>query len=146
MAPLDYATALLLDAPDRKLAARPSMALARSIEHGVPVAVLEKVARRIAPGDAGFVYRIVTKATLTRRRAAADHRLSHQEGERLARISRVFDFACEVFGTEAAARLFLNRAHPMLDGATPLDVAISTGPGSEVVMGILGRAAYGSAA
>ncbi len=140
------ATDYLLDARDRNIGARPSLALARSISQGVSVAALERIARRIAPDDPGFVFRIVPKATLTRRRKAPGHRLHPDEGERLARVSRVFDFACEVLGDETRARVFLTRAHPMLDGDTPLDVALATGPGAEVVLNVLGRAAYGSAA
>jgi len=34
----------------------------------------------------------------------------------------------------------------MLDGKAPLDVALATGPGADVVINLLGRAAYGGGA
>lgn len=119
------------------------LALAASIENGLPVAALDLLADTVAPDDARFKFRLVPKATLERRRRSASQKLSHEEGDRLARLAKVFSFAVDIFGTPERAREFLSRPHAMLDGRAPLDVALGTSPGADLVVNLLGRAAYG---
>ena len=130
-------------AQGNKPLATPFELIAR-IARGLPLSALERVTASIAPGDAGFKYRIIPKASLARRRH--DKRLTAAEGERLARIAAVWAFACEVWGDEAEARSFLFRAHPMLQDRPPIDLAIDSDLGARLVEGILGRLQYGSAA
>jgi putative toxin-antitoxin system antitoxin component (TIGR02293 family) len=54
--------------------------------------------------------------------------------------------ARDVWGGEDAARAFLFRPHPMLEGQRPVDVVLATEFGRPLVEGILGRLQYGSAA
>lgn len=118
--------------------------LASSIEEGLPVAALDRVADAVAPEDAQFKFRLIPKATLERRRKSAARRLTDDEGDQLARIAKVFVFAADVYkGDVVRAREFLNRPHPMLEQRTPLDLTIGSGPGADIVINILGRAAYG---
>jgi len=49
-------------------------------------------------------------------------------------------------GSKEAAREFLFRPHPMIEDKRPIDVVIQNEFGSEVVVDILGRLKYGSAA
>jgi putative toxin-antitoxin system antitoxin component (TIGR02293 family) len=122
---------------------RPVLGLAYSVQKGLPVSALDRVAGRVSPDNIRrFTYRIVPKPTLERRRRDKKP-LTTEESDRLARIAKVFAFAFEVFGDEAKARSFLDRRHPMLDDAVPLDVALATGPGADAVINLLGRAAYG---
>lgn len=122
------------------------LTLAYSIENGLPVAALDRLAERVAPDDARFKFRLIPKATLERRRKSASRRLTSEEGDRLARLAKVFSFALGIYQAPDKAREFLNRPHPMLDGKPPLDVALATGPGADLVINILGRAAYGGGA
>ena len=55
----------------------------------------------------------------------------------------MFSFALDIYHAPEKAREFLTRPHPMLDGKPPLDVALATGPGADLVINLLGRAAYG---
>ena len=119
------------------------LALATSIESGLPVAALDRLADTVAPDDARFKFRLVPKATLERRRRSSSQRLSRDEGDRLARLAKVFSFALDIYGTPERAREFLSRPHAMLDGKAPLDVALATSPGADLVVNLLGRAAYG---
>ncbi|MBO0905744.1 antitoxin Xre/MbcA/ParS toxin-binding domain-containing protein [Jiella sonneratiae] len=119
------------------------LAVVASIEAGLPVAALDRLAETVAPDDAQFKFRLVPKATLERRRRSADKRLTSEEGDRLARLAKVFGFALEVFKSPEKAREFLGRPHPMLEGKPPLDVALGTSPGADLVVNLLGRAAYG---
>lgn len=122
------------------------LALAYSIERGLPVAALDRLADVVAPDDVHFKYRLIAKATLERRRKSPTRRLTSEEGDRLARLAKVFSFALDIYRSPDAARAFLGRGHPMLDGKAPLDVALATGPGADLVINLLGRAAYGGGA
>jgi putative toxin-antitoxin system antitoxin component (TIGR02293 family) len=96
----------------------------------------------VSPHDVRrFTYRVVPKPTLERRRKEKQP-LTSAESDRLARIAKVFAFALEVFRDEAKVRSFLDRPHPMLDDKAPLDIALATGPGTDAVINLLGRAAY----
>ena len=114
------------------------------IEKGLPIATLDRLARTLAPADAQFKYRLVPKATYERRKTS--HRLSSEEGARVTRLARVWGLALEVWGTEAEARDFMFRPHAMLEDALPIDVAIRSEIGADLVLGILGGLKYGSAA
>jgi putative toxin-antitoxin system antitoxin component (TIGR02293 family) len=128
----------------KESAARSPLGLVSRIENGLPVGALERIAHLVAPGDAQFKYRLVPKATYERRKAA--RRLSSDEGTLLARVARVWSLAREVWGSDEAARDFLFRAHPMIEDKRPIDVVLQNEIGSEMVIDILGRLKYGSAA
>jgi putative toxin-antitoxin system antitoxin component (TIGR02293 family) len=133
----------VLGLPAKEAAARSPFGLITRIEHGLPVDALERVARLLAPGDAQFKYRLVPKATYERRKNS--HRLSSDEGTRLARIARVWSLALEVWQSEDEARDFLFRPHPMVEDKRPIDVVIQSEFGAEMVVDILGRLKNGSA-
>jgi putative toxin-antitoxin system antitoxin component (TIGR02293 family) len=125
--------------------AESTLSLALSIEKGLPVAALDRVARFVAPESRNvWVHRFVPKATLERRRKDKKP-LTAQEGDKVARVAKVATFAINIFKDEDKAREFLTRPHMMLENKTPIDVALSTGAGADAVMNILGRGAYGGA-
>jgi putative toxin-antitoxin system antitoxin component (TIGR02293 family) len=134
----------VLGFPAEAGAGRSVFDLISSIENGLPVDALERVARLLAPGDAQFKYRLVPKATLERRRNTG--RLSSDEGARLARVARVWGLAIDVWRDEDEARDFLFRPHPMIEDKRPIDVVIQNEFGGEMVVDILGGLKYGSAA
>jgi putative toxin-antitoxin system antitoxin component (TIGR02293 family) len=133
-------------------AAIQSMSLVREVERGFPLTALDKLAKAVAPDDAGFVFRVVSRATLMRRRKAlttepeaASARLSADESARVARLADVWALAREVWGGDEAARAFLFRPHMVLEGRCPIDVVLANEFGRPMVEGILGRLQYGSA-
>lgn len=123
-----------------------------AVTEGLPLSSLDRVVGRVAPEDSGFVYRMVPRPTLARRRKAvgsaapAPGVLSADEGSKVARLAEVWAMAREVWGSDEEARAFLFRPHPMLEGQTPIDVVLATEFGRPIVEGILGRLRYGSAA
>jgi putative toxin-antitoxin system antitoxin component (TIGR02293 family) len=117
------------------------LALAYSIEAGLPVSALDHLAEAVAPEDTRFKFRLIPKATLERRRRSTK-RFTTEEGDRLARIAKVYAVALDIYHDPAKVRDFLRRPHMMLDNKTPLDVALATGPGTDAVINLLGRAAY----
>lgn len=122
------------------------LSFAGQIERGFPVSTLERIARELAPDDPGFKFRIVPKATLSRRRSAEPARLSPDESQRLARLAGLWSAALETWGTAEEARRFLAAPHPLLEGRSPLDLALGSDYGARLVEEILGRLRFGSAA
>jgi putative toxin-antitoxin system antitoxin component (TIGR02293 family) len=121
-------------------------AVLEQIELGVELAALERLAQAVAPDDTGFRYAIVPKATLARRQRDPGGRLSAEETGRLVRIASLWALARKVWGDDAAARAFLRRPHMLLDGRTPLDIALGSELGARMAEDVLGRLANGSAA
>jgi putative toxin-antitoxin system antitoxin component (TIGR02293 family) len=126
--------------------------LMSAVEKGLPLRSLDRVVHAVAPSDAKFVFRIIPRATLARRRKVwatakdrAEGRLSPEEGTRLARLASVWAMALEVWGTEAAARQFMFETHALLHGRRPVDIVLENEFGRPIVEGILGRLRYGSA-
>ena len=123
-----------------------SLDLAKAVGEGLPVKAVDRVCAMIAPYEPSLRYRIVSKATLARRKRSERHRLSPEEGDRLARLARLWAFTVNVWGSEPAARRFLGEPHPLLGGRVPREVATETEIGARAVEELLGRLKYGSAA
>ena len=119
------------------------------LDKGLPLSALDQVVHDVAPEDSGFAYRLVPRATLARRRKgvgeAEQARLSPDEGSRVVRLAKVWALAQEVWGGDQAARAFLFRPHPLLEGRRPVDVVLANEFGRPLVEGILGGLHYGSA-
>lgn len=126
-------------------AAGSALGIANMVESGLSVAAVDRLTKMLAPDDPNLKYRFVPKPTLARRRKNRQ-RLSADEGNRVARVAKAFEMAMTIFQDERKARDFLTRPHAMLDDATPLDVALATGPGADAVVNLLGRAAYSGGA
>ncbi|MQM38784.1 hypothetical protein KBTX_02804 [wastewater metagenome] len=121
------------------------LSLSEELVHGLSISALDRLAQEVAPGDKAFPEMIVSRATLKRRRR--DKRpLSAYESEKLARTAGVWRMALDVYHDEDHARRFLHQPHPLLEGRTPLALAVESSVGAEAVEHILGRLKYGSAA
>lgn len=134
----------VLGLPTSKEGAGTPLGLIHLIERGLPVRAVERVADLLAPTDTAFKYRIVPKGTYERRKA--EHRLSADEGTRLARVARVWSLALEVWGGEEEARAFLFRRHAMLEDQRPIEVVLQNEIGGELVLEILGQLKFSVAA
>lgn len=123
------------------------LSLIQEVERGLPVSALDRLVRSMAPNDATFVFRLVPRATLARRRTggARAARLSPPESDRVARLAKVWAMAQEVWKDDDAAREFLFRPHMLLGGRPPIDVVLASEFGGPLVEGLLGRLQYGSA-
>ena len=118
--------------------------LIADVETGYAVAVLDRVARAVAPEDAGFRYRLVPKATLARR-AQTGGVLSAEESARVARLEKVWRAALEVWADPPAARAFLFRPHALLQSRAPIDLVLASEFGGPLVEQLLGALQNGSA-
>ena len=118
-----------------------------AVAGGLPLAALTNLCRQIAPEDKLFKYRFVSKATYARRVAAAtpaSANLSKAESERVARLSHLWTYAVEVWGSEYGARRFLREPHMLLGGRSGQDVALESEQGARMVEQILGRLQHGT--
>jgi putative toxin-antitoxin system antitoxin component (TIGR02293 family) len=97
------------------------MDLDRVVRAGLPKRSLQLVARHVVePGESAneLVYSVVPSATFKRR-----SKLSLEESQRTERLARVIALTETLWDHQDHARAFLNRAHPLLDGETPLNAA-----------------------
>lgn len=86
---------------------------------------------------------IIPEATFRRVRRARKP-LSREMSERLYEVGRVLEVARQSYsGDDAAAKAFLTRVHPLLDGRTPLDLAQRSSAGADAVVNLLRRAEAG---
>jgi len=136
--------ARILNIPMRRGSLAPTEFVAY-IEKGLKPESVTKFVKAVTPGSAELTYLIVPKATLTRR-LHEGKRLTPDESSRLARAARIWAHALTIWKSSDTAREFLLRPHPMLDGRKPLEMAIATDVGADVVDQLLGRLEYGSAA
>jgi uncharacterized protein (DUF2384 family) len=67
-------------------AANTRLGLANAMMSGLPVSALDRLASAVAPDDARFKFRLISKAKLERRKRSATRQLNGDEGNRLARL------------------------------------------------------------
>jgi putative toxin-antitoxin system antitoxin component (TIGR02293 family) len=113
------------------------------VDRGLPIRSLEKIADAVAPDDAAFKYRIVSKASLARSKTSK--RLSANHSVTVARLASIWAASLRIWKSEEGARGFLHRPHPLLAGRRPLDLVLENEIGADLVRSILGRLEYGSA-
>lgn len=117
--------------------------LVQSVEAGLPMTALTRLAAVMAPGDRQFKFRFVPEGTGAAQQR--HRRMTAEQGVRLVRLAKAFSFALEIYGQPEKARRFFFRPHMMLGGRPPIDVAIEADEGVEAVKGLLGRATFGAA-
>lgn len=134
--------AMLLDLPVRST----DIALVEAIEQGLTVSAAETLVAALDPaGDTLAVTALVPKATYHRAKKLRQ-RLGRDQSERLLAFARVAAEALRLYrGDNAKALAFLSAMHPMLANRTPLDLAISSTAGADLVLKLLFKADAGVA-
>lgn len=117
--------------------------LADHIAAGLKASATEGLINVLGRGT--VIGRIVPEATF-RRHKLNRKALSREMSERLYEIGRVVVVAKAAYsGDSEEARRFLGRPHPLLDGRTPLDLAIASSAGADAVINLLHKADAGVA-
>jgi putative toxin-antitoxin system antitoxin component (TIGR02293 family) len=117
--------------------------LARAIGEGLSAKTAEHLFQNGVFGTT--VLDIIPEATL-RRAKAGQKPLSREHSERVYELSRVMDAALQAYGNDRArATAFLTRAHPLLEGETPIALARMSSAGTDAVVALIGRAQAGVA-
>lgn len=129
----------------RRNPSRSPVKIVDRIQQGLPISALYRVSEQIAPGDSQFVFQIVPKASLARRKS--EHKpLTADESNRLARLASVWTLANSIWHDGELVRAFLFRPHLMLEDRKPIDCVLESELGAELVKNILGRLVHGTAA
>jgi putative toxin-antitoxin system antitoxin component (TIGR02293 family) len=110
---------------------------------GFPVKALDRIAEEIAPGDLKFKYQIVPKASYARSKMT--RRLSSPQSVVVTRLASIWAQAVRIWKSQAAARSFLARPHPVLGHRKPIDLVLENEIGAGLVRDVLGRLESGSA-
>ena len=117
--------------------------LALSVSNGLLPRSAQALAKLL--GANRVIGPMIPDATLRRARKVGKP-LSRVHSARLYEVGRVLDaVSCAYRGDRSAIEVFLDRAHPLLEGNTPLDLARSGSAGAEVVLNLVRRAQAGMA-
>jgi putative toxin-antitoxin system antitoxin component (TIGR02293 family) len=115
------------------------------ISHGIPANSAVHAARIMDPAGSHLkASDLVPKSTLHRLKDG-DKPLSTDASETLWQVARVYVEARRQYRDAEAALAFMFRAHPLLDGRRPFDMARETTVGSDLVLKLLARAEAGVA-
>lgn len=119
------------------------VALARRVADGLPTSVVREFAGLL--GRSRIIGPVVPEATF-RRLERRGKPLPREHSERIYELGRVIDAVGRAFhGDVERIDGFLDRPHPLLDGATPWDMARSCSAGAHAVLHLLRRAEAGVA-
>jgi putative toxin-antitoxin system antitoxin component (TIGR02293 family) len=112
-----------------------------TVRKGLSIAVLKTVASHLQMSDRqlGGLLRIPDRTLDRRLKQGA---LSPEESDRLARVAKILQRACEVFGNAEKARGWMKTPLSSFEGETPLQRA-DTSIGANQVEDVLGRIDYG---
>lgn len=117
-------------------------AMVQRVEEGLPVADVVKFSKQAGFTNEELAKLINIPARTYARRVAGKARLTVPEGERAARLMRLFDIAKALFGTDENTRDWFNAKIPALGWKTPLEYA-QTEPGAREVENVIGRIEHG---
>ncbi len=117
-------------------------AMVQRVEEGLPVMDVVKFSRQAGFTNDELAKLINIPARTYARRVAGKARLKSHEGERAARLMRLFDIAKALFGTDENTRGWFNAKIPALGWKTPLEYA-QTEPGAREVENVIGRIEHG---
>ena len=116
--------------------------LAQRVADGLPPAAVTTMAEAFGGNKNRIVGPIVPEATF--RRAQKAGKLSREHSERLYEIGRVaIAVAWAYRGDPDRIEAFMARPHPLLEGATPFDMARSSSAGADAVLNLIQRAEAG---
>lgn len=117
-------------------------AMVLRVEEGLPVMDVVNFGKQAGFTNEELAKMINVPARTYARRIADRGRLKIAEGERAARIMRIFDRAKQLFVTEEDVRKWLHAELPALGWRTPIDYA-QTEPGAREVENLIGRIEHG---
>ena len=120
--------------------------LVRKVEAGLPISAAQRIVHRIDPHELSFsVYDLIPKATYYRIKEGK-RRLSRDQSEKIFALSKVLSETLRQYHDDReSASMFLMRSHPLLEGRSPLDVALESTAGADLVLKLLDQAEAGIA-
>ena len=113
-------------------------AMVQRVEEGLPVMEVVQFGKQAGFTNNELAKLINIPPRTYARRVAGKCRLKVHEGERAARLMRVFDYAKRLFVTDENTRGWFNAKLIVLGGKTPLEYA-QTEPGAREVEAVIER-------
>lgn len=113
-------------------------AMVQRVEEGLPVMDVVKFSKQAGFTNDELAKLINIPARTYARRVAGKARLKVHEGERAARLMRVYDRAKQLFVTNENTRGWFNAKLIVLGGRTPLEYA-QTEPGAREIEAVIER-------
>ena len=113
-------------------------AMVQRVEEGLPVMDVVEFGKQAGFTTDELAKLIQIPARTYARRVAGKGRLKITEGERAARLMRVFDYAKRLFVTDENTRGWFNAKLIVLGGKTPLEYA-QTEPGAREIEAVIER-------
>lgn len=113
-------------------------AMVQRVEEGLPVMDVVEFGKQAGFTTDELAKLIQIPARTYARRVAGKGRLKITEGERAARLMRVFDYAKRLFVTDENTRGWFNAKLIVLGGRTPLEYA-QTEPGAREIEAVIER-------
>ena len=117
-------------------------AMVQRVEEGLPVMEVVQFGKQAGFSTTELAKLINIPTRTYARRVAGKARLTLSEGERAARLMRIFDRAKQLFVTGENVRKWLHTELPALGWRTPIDFA-QTEPGAREVENLIGRIEHG---
>lgn len=117
-------------------------AMVQRVEEGLPVIDVVQFGKQAGFTNEELAKLINIPARTYARRVADKGRLKVAEGERAARLMRVYDRAKQLFITDENTRGWFHAQIRALGGKTPLEYA-QTEPGAREVENVIGRIEHG---
>lgn len=114
----------------------------RIVKNGISTKALGPLSDYLGVGKGQVVDYLDLDRTTVNRRAAKDQLLPMHSAEGVLRLLELDEMACDTFESEEDAANWLRRAHPMLDGESPLQ-ATKTWFGTQRAKDILVAVKYG---
>ena len=117
--------------------------LIASIHRGLPVSVIDKLARELDVPQKRLLQVIALPSATLNRRRARKQRLTPQESDRIYRVANVFQTALQLFeGDRNAARRWFQEPATALRGKSPFE-HLDTEAGAGEVLDLIGRLEHG---
>ncbi|WP_169566473.1 antitoxin Xre/MbcA/ParS toxin-binding domain-containing protein [Sneathiella limimaris] len=130
----------------RSLNPRP-IDIVKAVETGFTLSNIKAIARYcLLEDNSKSVESLVSRSTVDRLKRAPTKRVSKETSENLYAAWKVAVETRKIYADDVEkSKYFLNKPHPMLDGKSPLQLALSSSAGADMVVDLLKRTRAGFA-
>lgn len=113
----------------------------KAVETGFTLRNIKAIARYcLLEDNPRSIESLVSRSTVDRLKRTPTKRVSKETSENLYAVWKVAVETRKIYGDDVEkSKRFLNKQHPMLDGKSPLQLALSSSAGADMVVDLLKR-------
>ncbi|WP_025897182.1 antitoxin Xre/MbcA/ParS toxin-binding domain-containing protein [Sneathiella glossodoripedis] len=117
----------------------------KAVESGFTLRNIKAIARYcLLEDNPKSIESFISRSTVDRLKRTPTKRVSKEISENLYAVWKVAVETRKIYGDDVEkSKRFLNKPHPMLDGKSPLQLAISSNAGADMVVDLLKRTQAG---